>query len=258
MKPQIQSREFITLDTLGNAIKVLVRHSTKAKRVAIKIGLSGAELIVPSGIFSQDIGYKFLIEKELWIRQKLKYLLTQAPIDKTTIPLLGKIYSLHYIEADNTDILIKNDTLYIYSLPNQQEDVLKRFLKNKLLEEIKLLTIFFKEKYNLIFTSIKIMDSKSKWGSCSCKAALSFNWRLVFAPPEILKYLVVHEMCHIAEMNHSHKFWRLVKEIYPDYKAAKLWLKENSYRLHQYLLSPVNIEDKLNMHRRLQQELLLK
>jgi predicted metal-dependent hydrolase len=64
---------------------------------------------------------------------------------------------------------------------------------------------------------------------------LSFNWRLVFAPKEILEYLVVHEMCHMIEMNHSMRFWNLVEKLYPDYKVAKLWLKQNGVRLHQYL-----------------------
>src|ERR1700677_3258085 len=91
-----------------------------------------------------------------------------------------------------------------------------------------------KKQHNLNLTAIKISKSRSKWGSCSSKAVLSFNWRLIFAPIEILEYVIVHEMCHIIQMNHSKKFWVVVENIYPNYKAAKSWLKANHYRLHSY------------------------
>lgn len=252
MKYKTLTQEFITLSSLGPAINVQVRYSNRARRVSIRIGLKGAELILPNKNHSNNLGHRFLLEKESWIRQKLEYVAAQAPIDKTTIPFFGEIYSLRYIDADHTNVLITNDTISVYSTNKGQEDILRRFLKNKLLEEIMELATFMQKKHNLIFSKIKLMDNKSKWGSCSSKAALSFNWRLVFAPRQILQYLVAHEMCHIEEMNHGQGFWNLVKEIYPDYKAAKLWLKENSHRLHQYFGVSINRE---NIHTRLRQEL---
>ncbi|MFU7503216.1 MAG: M48 family metallopeptidase [Candidatus Tisiphia sp.] len=78
----------------------------------------------------------------------------------------------------------------------------KVFKRYVVLETTKLATILAKE-HNINFTKIKIMNNKGKWGSCSSKAVLAFNWRLIFAPKKILKYLVTHEICHIIEMNHS-------------------------------------------------------
>ncbi|WP_375359381.1 M48 family metallopeptidase [Candidatus Tisiphia endosymbiont of Neophilaenus lineatus] len=104
-----------------------------------------------------------------------------------------------------------------------------------LLETTKLATLLAKE-HNINFTKIKI-NNKGKWGSCSSKAVLAFNWHLIFAPKKILKYLVTHEICHIIEMNHSPRFWNLVAILYPDYKLARLWLKEHGNTLHQYLMS---------------------
>ena len=109
-------------------------------------------------------------------------------------------------------------------------------MRDKLLLEVTKLVDFFSAKHDLSFSKIRIMNNKNKWGSCSSKGVLSFNWRLIFAPKEILEYLVVHEMCHIIEMNHSVRFWNLVETLYPNYKLAKLWLKGNGMRLHQYLL----------------------
>ena len=72
---------------------------------------------------------------------------------------------------------------------------------------------------------IAIRDQKSRWGSCSRKGNLNFNWKLIMAPPEALDYVVVHELCHLYEFNHSPRFWALVEAQMPDYEAWKKWLK---------------------------------
>jgi hypothetical protein len=66
---------------------------------------------------------------------------------------------------------------------------------------------------------------KSLWGSCSFDNCLSFNLALVHCKPEIIEYLIVHEVCHTLEKNHSRNFWKLVKDLYPNFKNAELWLK---------------------------------
>ncbi len=81
------------------------------------------------------------------------------------------------------------------------------------------------------YTSITIRDQKTRWGSCSGRGTLSFNWRLILAPPEILDYVVVHELCHLTHMNHSKEFWSLVGSVIPDYEIRRKWLKENGHAL---------------------------
>ncbi|MBO5283494.1 MAG: M48 family metallopeptidase [Lachnospiraceae bacterium] len=85
------------------------------------------------------------------------------------------------------------------------------------------------------YTRITIRDQKTRWGSCSSTGTLSFNYRLMFAPPRVLDYVVVHELCHLTHMNHSRDFWDLVASVMPDYKQYKVWLKEHGQEL--------NIED---------------
>jgi len=79
---------------------------------------------------------------------------------------------------------------------------------------------------------ICIKDPRSLWGSCSGKGRLNFSWRLVLAPPGVLDYVVIHELCHLMEMNHSKKFWYLVNRFCPDHKAQRRWLRANSELLH--------------------------
>lgn len=80
-------------------------------------------------------------------------------------------------------------------------------------------------------TKVSIRDQRTRWGSCSSKGSLSFNWKLYLAPPQCLDYVVVHELCHLVEMNHSPAFWSLVESIMPDYRTWKKWLKDNGHTL---------------------------
>lgn len=81
---------------------------------------------------------------------------------------------------------------------------------------------------------IRIKDTRSRWGSCTADGELSFSWRVVLAPPHVLDYLAAHEVAHLREMNHSVRFWRLVRETCPDMDAGRRWLKLHGARLHGY------------------------
>ena len=78
--------------------------------------------------------------------------------------------------------------------------------------------------------SITVREQKTRWGSCSAKGNLNFNWKLVLMPEEILDYVVVHELAHRLQMNHSTEFWDEVEKILPDYRKRRQWLKENGQK----------------------------
>lgn len=84
---------------------------------------------------------------------------------------------------------------------------------------------------HVTYGQITIRDQKSRWGSCSSQGNLNFTWKLILAPPEVLDYVVVHELCHRLEMNHSAAFWNQVEKVMPDYKVRRQWLKENGWLL---------------------------
>lgn len=249
----------IILNKLGAKIKVQVRLSFKASRLGIAIKNNIVELILPGKMLTlkkltipgflnkksqeqkildkiiQD-GNNFLLKKESWIRQKLKQRdLNLSDYDKEMLPIYNIFYKLLYIDAERRDIQIRENEIHIFSHSSLHDLTLIRFLKNKLLQkvitEINQLKPHFKQK----IANIKITNTKTKWGSYSSKGVLSFNWRLIFAPENIINYVIIHEMCHLVEMNHSKNFWLLVHKFYPDYKLAKLWLKNNGNRLNQYL-----------------------
>lgn len=92
-------------------------------------------------------------------------------------------------------------------------------------------TAYFRELTGGSYNRITIRDQKTRWGSCSARGTLSFNWRLMLAPPTIADYVIVHELCHLTYMNHSAAFWKKVESVYPDYHNARKWLKEHGHEL---------------------------
>ena len=84
------------------------------------------------------------------------------------------------------------------------------------------------------YSRLTVRDQVSRWGSCSSKGALSFNWRLVLAPHDVLEYVVVHEVCHLVELNHGPRFWKLVERRRPDYRASKRWLDDHGWEILAY------------------------
>lgn len=90
---------------------------------------------------------------------------------------------------------------------------------------------YFARVIGVTYGKITIRNQKTRWGSCSSKGNLNFNCLLMLAPPEVLDYVVVHELCHRKQMNHSKAFWSEVEKVLPDYKEARKWLKEEESQM---------------------------
>ena len=106
-----------------------------------------------------------------------------------------------------------------------------RELADRALETIPQRAAWYAEKIGVQYGRITIRLQKTRWGSCSAKGNLNFNCLLMLAPPEVLDSVVVHELCHLKEMNHSRRFYAEIDKVMPDYKARHRWLKENGARI---------------------------
>ena len=104
-------------------------------------------------------------------------------------------------------------------------------VRTYLREEIAELLPKWEERTGLHCSGFQIRDMKTRWGSCSSKGNLNFNWRLILAPEEVLDYVVVHELAHRREMNHSKAFYSIVESVLPDYKQPKKWLRDKGQTL---------------------------
>lgn len=153
----------------------------------------------------------------------------------THIPYLGRSLSL---EVSRTPLasgrLIEHDGVMKARVPaalpqERIEDEVRRMVegwlraqaRRVLSERVRALCV----QHGLQVGTVAIKDTRSRWGSCSMRRNLNFNWRLVMAPPWVIDYLVVHETAHLEEMNHSERFWQLVEKRCPDYRSHEAWLK---------------------------------
>jgi hypothetical protein len=140
---------------------------------------------------------------------------------------LGREYPLHILQ-DGSITIERSDKLYVSGtlLPDIKNHI-RRWYREEAHKEIQARCMWFSMKTGHVPTTIRITDARQRWGSCTHKGGLNFSWRLVQAPPEIVDYVVVHELVHISQPDHSRKFWNKVREILPDYERRRKWLREN-------------------------------
>lgn len=157
--------------------------------------------------------------------------------ENLTIPVLGFDYQVVHSGNIRGITYIEGNKIIISGLKENLAIKLKLFLVDLLKKEIVLLSKKYSVKLNVKYNRITIRDIRSRWGSCSSKGNLSFNFRLIFLPYNVIEYIVVHEMCHLIEMNHSKNFWKLVQLSYIGYEESKQYLKNNGKLAFRYIFS---------------------
>ena len=123
-----------------------------------------------------------------------------------------------------------DENAFCLTLPQPDDEdcvraAIRQTLSRRALLRIRERLAHYAPRIGVEFGRVAIRDQKSRWGSCSSKHNLNFNWKLIMAPPEVLDYVVIHELCHLIEFNHSRRFWQLVEAQMPEYEAWKKWLK---------------------------------
>jgi len=107
---------------------------------------------------------------------------------------------------------------------------LRQYARELIAEEAQRLA----QSFGFVFSTLSVRDQRTRWGSCSGLGHLSFNWRLVMAPPDVMRYVVLHELTHLVEPNHSSRFWRRLAQVCPDLAAQKLWLRRHGAELMRF------------------------
>lgn len=182
---------------------------------------------------------KIVNEKQLWIRKQQEIVRERyrqtAPkkfVNGENFLFLGDVYKLIITERRNPALAF-DDAFYLSRecLGDARELFIYWYKVQGykiITERVKCYSLASGLKYN----KVKITRAQKRWGSCSSKDNLNFSWRLLMAPLEVIDYLVVHELAHVAEKNHSKRFWNKVAEIFPDYKQQRKWLRDNEHMLN--------------------------
>lgn len=228
--------KYIELEALGKQILVHVKRSTRARTLSIRINVRGqAELVLPRwGSVSK--AKSFLLEKSSWLIKRMFEVEKHIHKDKDSIPIFGVVHSIKQVESTKRSVELKpGNIIEIYGSQELRDITLVRYLRDLLLKNLEEIVERQSAAIGLKYRVIRLIKGISRWGSCSPDGTLSFNWRLVFAPKNVVEYLVAHELAHIKEKNHGVKFWRLVDQIYAENKSARKWLKQEGRALHSIL-----------------------
>lgn len=137
----------------------------------------------------------------------------------------------HWIITHYLEICAKKNSRPVSDLSAVQRTALENRYKEAARSYIPKRVAYYHAMTGGDYRRIAIRDQKTRWGSCSSKGTLSFNWRLMLAPPAVLDYVVVHELCHLTHMDHSPAFWQAVEAVCPDYRNLRKWLKEHGNEL---------------------------
>lgn len=218
---------------------VKIKHSPRAKRLALRLDPKErvVNLVVPKGM-SLKKAQKFADEHQAWIAEKIAELPPLIPYeDGRILPVLGRDRMIDlYVDPGlkRTDISLQDQYLHVRTNKDDPSSRIERYLKN-LARDV--LSDMAREKALQIgkkIKSISIRDTKSRWGSCAEDGALSFSWRLIFAPSAAMDYVVAHEAAHLVHLNHSRAFWNLCKDLSLDYVEGEYWMRNHGHELMRY------------------------
>ncbi len=164
-----------------------IRESKRTKSVRVVVNCKAdVSIVTPKG-FDRRLVDNFISQKEAWIKEKIEYFKSRKKIVRPDNIVQGSYYTC----SARAKKMIVGRVEYYNSF------------------------------YNLKYNRISVKKQSTKWGSCSRKKNLNFNYKLLFLPQEMADYVVVHELCHLQEMNHSKKFWDLVAKVFPNFKEIR-------------------------------------
>lgn len=235
--------------------KINIKKSLRARQLKLSFSPKEESMTLTVPYFMPSIFvHQFLATKQGWIEKQWK----KCEDQKKHFPqhtykegdffwYLGQKLTLKIIVSPRA--LDKRFNKRAYKVINDVVQVTvapQLSISDQILKVKELLVSFYKQKASevihdrlddlnkegqFMYHRVTFRNQKTRWGSCSSRGNLNFNWRLVMAPIEVIDYVVFHELCHLRQMNHSKKFWNLVSQKIPDHKQHRKWLRENGARL---------------------------
>ena len=220
---------------------VRLRRHRQARRYTLRIDAAAREVVLtmpPRGSIKE--AKEFAQKHGGWIAARLKRLPEAAPFAHgVDVPLRGDPHRIVHRRGARGTVWTETgyDGARLLCVAGEAAHVNRRigdFLKREAQRELEAASRRYAAALGVAIKRISVRDQSSRWGSCSNTGVLSFSWRLILAPPYVLDYLAAHEVSHLIELNHSPRFWRLVRRLYPNFERAKVWLDVHGTDLHRY------------------------
>jgi predicted metal-dependent hydrolase len=220
----------------GQAVRVDVRVSARARNYRLSIPHKGAPVLTIPRYGRWSEAQAFLDRQAGWLLARMH----RAPqavafADGATIPLRGVPHRIAATGKVRGTVLTDAAlTLWTPGLPEHLGRRLVDWLKSEAMRDLEARVAVHAATLGVKVVSLRVREQASRWGSCSATGRLNFNWRLILAPPFVLDYVAAHEVAHLLEMNHSHRFWDTVRRTMPDMDRGRAWLKAHGRGLMAY------------------------
>ncbi len=235
----------------GKKVCFRVVHSASAQKLRVRVGLRGVEVVQPAGRASGEVS-EFLESNQSWILDQLRRVERFQKIRRPQLCKPGEIL----FRGERTAVQVKIGKLCENKIVHQNGRVIirngsndrtavartfERWLRNEARQEIIKQLAPVLDRIRHVPGKVYVMGQRTKWGSCSARRNLSFNWRLILAPEFVIRYLVTHEAVHLAVPDHSPRFWLTVQSLCPETERAKQWLSANGEKLFVDLVAVTNL-----------------
>ena len=219
-----------------------IKRSAKRKKLTITVERDRSVIVhAPESISDENIR-EIVESKRQWIYEKTrhtqKYNEQQHPPGKELVNgesalYLGRQYQIEIVQNGVSKIQLKQRLLIPSSIAGEHKEALRDWYVAKAKETILPRVESFAHELGAEYTNAKIVDNRYRWGSCTTKDNVNFNWRLIKAPMYVVDYVIVHELAHLLEGNHTPRFWNIVRTQSPKMEKAKQWLKEHGQLLEE-------------------------
>jgi len=229
------------------------RISAKARNIRLEVRPDRSVVLVYPRWTPRAEALAFFRSRESWVREKLVELEQQAAAypppppqrwdGQDFIHLRGQTLPLRLEPARlrSASVRIEPTRVVVFAPPEWrgQARKLDQALRQAMIHQARLDARQHLDAWapaiGVRYRELRINDPQTLWGSCNPGAVICLSWRLVMAPPEVFRYVAVHELCHLVHLDHSPRFWGLVRKHMPDYEAHKAWLRDHGQQLHGWL-----------------------
>lgn len=224
----------------SNGFEVTILRTNRTKSVSIKVKDGFVSITTPKQAALTDIE-SVINKKSNWIKKQLlrqndaKKFLKKNYNEGEKLFYRGKQITLCFQNNQEEIAIIKGEQLLLSATIERSSENIKAVISDhfKKLAEQELIekTERYAERIGVTYSEIRVKSYKSRWGSCSTQGLISYNWKIIISPEPVIDYIIIHELCHLIEHNHSPRFWALVERFAPDYKQHRNWLRENGLLL---------------------------
>lgn len=235
--------DHVIVDLAGRDVRVAVRVSPRATRFTLRMAAGSGDpvLTVPHRAHFPD-ALDFLDRHRGWLAERLARRPTAVTFTPgSMVPLRGEPHLLDHRPDRRGTVWIEPacaDTetprLCVAGRPEHMARRVRDYLRRAARADLLPAVAAHAARLGVKPGAIRLKDTRSRWGSCTVEGEISFSWRVILAPPHVLDYLAAHEVAHLREMNHSVRFWRLVRETCPRMDEGRRWLKLHGAALHAY------------------------